>query len=475
MRQRREPQQNANPKVSTPFQRPPGTIARPSSSSKLWRVLFFALIGLAVIMATMTSKAIRSENIMNGIAHLPVIRDVAQWTTGIQNTVRGDDGRINVLLLGMPGKGHDGFLLTDTIIFASYDPKSDHVALVSIPRDLFVPIPTMGMRKINEANAYGEQNKYPGGGGALAVKTVEEVFDQNIDYFLRIDFSGFERIIDLLGGIDVYVERSFVDNQYPTEDFLTKTIQFEQGMQHMNGTTALEFARSRHGSNGEGSDFARAARQQKILSAVKSKVLSLNLLLNPKKIASLVREVSDNIQTNVDPWDIGDLLSVANSTKGENITNIVLNDAPGGYLVSQHSPETGFILVPRDGNFHTIQTLIQNIHLGGKIETEAARVYLLNGTGAPGLARVQEKELTQWNVHVVGTGNAPEQQYEKTVIYDLSNGKKDTTLKFLKQTYSANVSKKIPELLLTTNDENIQRATNPELTELLVVLGNDVK
>ncbi len=444
-----------------------------------WRILFFVLIGISVALATMTSKTLQSENLITGIAHLPIVRDVAVWTTGIQHTIKGDDGRINALLLGMPGKGHDGFLLTDSIIFASYDPKTDHVAMVSIPRDLYVPVPGHGMLKINAANAYGEQNNYPGGGGALAAKTIEELFDQKIHYFLRIDSSGFERIIDLLGGVDVYVERSFVDHQYPTDDFLTETIQFEQGWQKMDGATALKFVRSRHGSNGEGSDFARAARQQKILSATRSKVLSLKILLNPKKIASLVREVSDNIQTNVDPWEIGDLLSLANSAQGNNVTNVVLNDAPGGYLIANNTPETGFILVPRDGNFSQIRELIENIHIGGKLEIENARVYLLNGTGTAGLARAEQQELEKWNTRVIGTGNAPESilpnQYEKTVIYDLTNGKKDATVRFLKQRYDGNVTKKIPGYLANSTNELLQTATNPELTDLLVVLGNDIQ
>jgi len=450
-----------------------------TSKRNYWRALFFVLVVCSVVLAAMTSKTLQSENLIPGIAHLPIVRDVAKWTTGIQETINGDDERINVLLLGMPGEGHDGSLLTDSIMFVSYHPKSDHVAMVSIPRDLYVPIPGVGMRKINEANAYGEQNKYPGGGGALAAQTVEKVFDQNIDYFLRIDFAGFERVINLLGGIDVYVERSFVDHQYPTDDFLTETIQFEQGWQHMDGATALAFVRSRHGSNGEGSDFARSARQQKILSAMKNKILSLKILLNPKKIASVIREVSDNIQTNINPWEIGDLLSLANTAQGNNVTTIVLNDAPGGFLVAKNTPETGFILVPRDGNFGDIRELMKNIHTGGELKMENARVYLLNGTKKSGFARSEQQELEKWNINVIGIGNAPESltatMREKTVIYDLTNGKKETTVRFLKQRYDAHVAKKLPESIRDSDDEMFQINTDQTLADILVVLGNNTQ
>lgn len=444
----------------------------PSKQKRYWRVVFFSLVAASVVLASLTSKTISSEDLFGSISHLPIIRDVAQWTEGISDKLGGDDHRINVLLLGMPGPGHDGFLLTDTIMFASYDPDTDHVALVSIPRDLYAPVPGYGMLKINAANAYGEQDKYRGGGAALTAKTIENIFDQKIDYFLRVDFSGFERSIDLLGGIDIYVERNFTDNKYPTEDFLTQTISFERGWQHMDGATALTYVRSRHGNNGEGSDFARSLRQQKVLAAVRSKVLSLKILLNPKKISSLAQEVSDDIQTNVSPWQIPDLIKVANNFDGNNITNIVLDDSPGGYLVPENSPETGFILVPRDGTFQAIQQMLKTIHLGGKIELEKANVYLLNGTATPGMARLEQKKLEQQKVHVVGTGNAPDRQYTKTVIYDLSNEKKDTTLKYLKATYQANVTKKIPEFLTTSSDPDVQAAINPNLTDFLVILGN---
>lgn len=115
------------------------------------------------------------------------------------------ENRINVLLLGMGGLDHDGPFLTDTVIVASFKPSTNQVALISLPRDLLVPIPGYDWRKINNANAFGEMAN-PGQGGELAKKVVNEIFDLPINYYVRIDFAGFKQIIDDLGGVTINVE-----------------------------------------------------------------------------------------------------------------------------------------------------------------------------------------------------------------------------------------------------------------------------
>ncbi|MFH1286415.1 MAG: LCP family protein [Candidatus Magasanikbacteria bacterium] len=181
-----------------------------------------------------------------------------------------EEDRINILILGMGGPGHDGPYLTDTIIIASVKPSNGQIAMISIPRDLGVNIPKYGWRKINSANALGEVNK-PNWGAAYTTELIENTFDIDIHYYARVDFKAFEEIIDEVGGITVNVDRSFVDREYPAAADKYQVVSFTKGEQKMEGNDALKYARSRHGNNGEGSDFARARRQQKVLLAPKGK------------------------------------------------------------------------------------------------------------------------------------------------------------------------------------------------------------
>ncbi|MCX6780622.1 MAG: LCP family protein, partial [Candidatus Magasanikbacteria bacterium] len=193
------------------------------------------------------------------------------------------NNRINIALLGIGGEGHDGAQLTDTILIANIQPSTKKVALLSIPRDTVVEIPGYGFHKINEANSDGEQIS-EGTGPDLALQTLDNFLGIEIPYYVRVDFSGFEQVVDDIGGVDVYVDKPFTDMDFPTWDFKTRTISFSQGWQHFDGARALDYARSRHGNNFEGSDFARARRQQKLLVAVRDKLLSTETFLHPTRI-----------------------------------------------------------------------------------------------------------------------------------------------------------------------------------------------
>ncbi|PIP75236.1 hypothetical protein COW86_04900, partial [Candidatus Kuenenbacteria bacterium CG22_combo_CG10-13_8_21_14_all_39_9] len=269
---------------------------------KLVRSLLFILIAYFIISFFLSSKIIFSQETLGAaISKLPVISQLRS-ILGANDVLSGkDENRLNLLIMGIGGTGHEGALLTDTMMLASVDLSTNQASLISIPRDLLVKIPNNGWQRINHANAYGDLNNYPGGGSALAAKTVEDTFGVPIDYYLRLDFSGFTSMIDDLGGIDVSVDRFFVDNQYPTEDYKVMTISFNQGIEHMDGQRALQFARSRHGDNGEGSDFARAKRQQKILFAVKDKILNWKTLANPNRVYNIYNNITKNIQTNIKP------------------------------------------------------------------------------------------------------------------------------------------------------------------------------
>lgn len=290
-----------------------------------------------------------------------------------------ENNRINVLILGIGGGKHDGPNLTDTIIMANIDPVSKRVTLISVPRDLWVDDLKA---KINTAYASGESKK-PGGGLMLTKAVVSKVLGQEIDYGLRVDFNGFIKAVDMVGGIDVFVERSFEDKEYPLsgkeadtcghsdeelDDLATASSQleafpcryealsFKKGEQHMNGDTALKFVRSRHGTSGEGSDFSRSKRQEKIIKAFREKVFSAQTFLNPVRLISLYDVFKGSIDTDIKPNEIDDFIKLARELENAPLNSQVLDSGgeegrPGLLINPPITSEYKYqwVIIPRAG------------------------------------------------------------------------------------------------------------------------------
>ncbi len=182
-----------------------------------------------------------------------------------------DNRRITFLLLGVDQRPDDPSPpRTDNMIVVTVDPETSQVGMISLPRDLFVPIPEYQYSgKINTAYYLGEVNKYPGGGGALAKKTVSEFLGYPVDYYVKINFDGFIEAIDAIGGVDVVVPKTIHDEEYPTIDYGVETFHIDAGPQHLDGATALKYVRTRHADD----DFQRSKRQQQVLLAVKDKLI----------------------------------------------------------------------------------------------------------------------------------------------------------------------------------------------------------
>jgi LCP family protein required for cell wall assembly len=173
-------------------------------------------------------------------------------------------GRLNVLILGLDRRpGETGPVRTDTLILATFDPGRPQTALLSIPRDLWVDIPGQGANRINTANYFGDLAQ-PGYGPELAMQTIQNNFGLSPHGYVLVDFAGFVALVDALGGIDLDVPQTIVDESYPTPDYGVTTIVVPAGPQHMDGATALIYARTRHAD----SDFGRSQRQQQILRAL---------------------------------------------------------------------------------------------------------------------------------------------------------------------------------------------------------------
>lgn len=312
------------------------------------------------------------------------------------NLKASSQNRINVLLLGIGGGSHEGPNLTDTIIFASIDQKSKKVNLVSIPRDLWMPELSA---KINTAYPVGE-SKQKQGGIKLAAASIEHLFDTSVDYVVRIDFDGFVKAVDMVGGLEITVDNVLDDEEYPltgrenetcghsedeiasisaqiatgsasiAEEFSCRFehLHFDKGTQKMDGETALKFVRSRHAKGGEGSDFARSKRQEKVIAAFKDRVFSLNTILNPVKLVSLVGVLSGSIDTNIKEDEYDDFIKLANKLKGAKLDSAVLDigdESANRFGLLTNPPiseeyENQYVLIPRagNGNYSEIQNYI---------------------------------------------------------------------------------------------------------------------
>lgn len=207
----------------------------------------------------------------------------------------------NILAVGIDTRATNSSLKnTDTIMVISYNHETNDVVMISIPRDFFVLVPDQGWyTKINGIYASGE-NIEEGYGLDLLKQVVTDVTGLEIQYHAMVDLQGFRQVIDAVGGITVNVKNTFSDYQYPTGSTtypLYEVISFEEGPQTMDGDTALKYSRSRKSPNPlEGSDFARARRQQNVIIALKDKILSTETLLNPTKPLEMLNAIEGNVQ-----------------------------------------------------------------------------------------------------------------------------------------------------------------------------------
>ncbi len=396
------------------------------------------------------------------------------------NPLETPDGRFNVLLLGIGGTGHEGSQLTDTIIFASFDKNTDRLGLVSLPRDLAFPLGGGRFQKINSVNAYYEL-EHPGEGAKLTAEAFERLLGVRLDKVVKIDFAGFEKLIDALGGIDVKIENSFTDNSFPTDTFGPNpyewtSVSFEKGTEHMNGKRALTYVRSRHGTNGESSDFARSRRQQTVLSAIRERLLSLGTISNPKTITDIWSALSGNITTDLTAWDAIKLSPNLLSFSAENITNHVLTDAPGNELVAG-TIDGAFMLFPRRADWSEIRDLVMNPFDSKQALTEASRpqekiqLEIKNGTNRTGYAGLVASTLEKTGYLITATSNAKRRGYERTVIYDLTGGAKPNELAKLKKMLDANVATTAPDGKILLSDGKTNESISETSTHFLIILG----
>ncbi len=380
------------------------------------------------------------------------------------------DGRINFLLLGRGGDGHDGPDLTDTMLVASIDPVNKTAALVSIPRDLWVNVSGYGQMKINAvyANAkYHDLNtnskdssKAETDGINLASQEVSSVLGIPIHYHVLMDFQAFKEAVDAVGGVDVNVPAALVDPTMAWENAWNPVLA-KQGVDHMAGIQALMYVRSRHTS--VRGDFDRTERQRALIEALSQKVLSAGTYSNPLKISQLLSAFGNHVSTDLGVNDALRLMNIAKGISGPSVKSIGLADPPNNFVVNGAVGSTSVVRPSAGFDVYTeIQSYIRNTLKDPYLAKENGAVEVLNGTTIAGLATTSADKLKSFGYNVIKVDSAPTANYKKTMVVDLTNGKKPYTKNYLEKRFGVKVATKLP-------DTTIQ-ATG---ADFVVILGQD--
>lgn len=350
--------------------------------------------------------------------------------------------RVNILFLGIDQRpGEPVACRTDTMILVSINPKDMSASVLSIPRDLWVDIYRPALRKyekgkINTAHYWGEVENYPGGGPALAKYTIRHNFGVPVDYYVRLNFTGFERIIDTIGGIDIDVPATIDDPKYPNGSYGYEHLHIEAGRHHFNGVMALKYARTRHGT-GDG-DFTRMERQQQVIMAVRDRVLSMeNLPQLIRQIPNLYREMGDSLETDI-PLDV--MITLAKWGQQIDRENIRMERIDRRMTKDWRTPDGQAVLIfERDKARPIIDDLFRDptpevestaVNPVERLEKEGARVAVYNGTDVYMLAARTSAFLKMQGLQIVRCANA-DRHYERTTIN--VHGDKPYTVRWLKE------------------------------------------
>ena len=332
------------------------------------------------------------------------------------------DGRVNIMMLGVGDPGHDGEKLSDTNMILSVDTRNKQVAIISIPRDLRVKIPGYGYSKINNAHAQG--------GIEGAKEVYEDTFGIPIHYYVKANFTGLKQVVDAVGGVDVENKTMLYDPEYPCDKNQYKMCGFKlaPGQHHLDGATALKYARCRKGTCGD--DFGRAERQQQIMESVRERATSAGVLANPVALGKLVNAAGDNIDTDMSINNVLRLNELTKDMDKSKTIRVVFNIDEGGFLVSSGNSSD---LLPKGGSFDDIQAFVKSVFKYGPIWMEKPTIIVENGTTTPGVAGALQKQFDKdgYNLSVLALTNALQRDYTQTKIIDYTNGQKPNTINYL--------------------------------------------
>lgn len=324
-------------------------------------IVFFALVG-----SVGGFFVYKTGYVLNKISDKDtfVFESLLNVIPGVQkDELEQEDGRINVLLLGMRGQNvPGGGLLADSIMVVSLKADENKVAIISIPRDLYVKIPeTENRTKINAIYALGEENGKKQG-LEMMKKIVGEVTGLNIHYSAALNFVGFKQLIDAIGGVEITLETPFYETtQFVKGNECGGEFILPKGVNVLDGEKALCYVRARENT----SDFDRAKRQQVVLKAMRDKLISMGTLSDFGKVSQILGVVGDNVRTDMSSAEMRKFFEKYIGLKDAQIYQRVFENSPEGLLeVPQNAPEgAGYILVPRKGwdDYSEIQAVCRDI------------------------------------------------------------------------------------------------------------------
>ncbi len=262
-----------------------------------------------------------------------------------------EPNRFDVLILGIRGEDDlkDGGLLTDTVMLLSIDKTTGKSSLVSIPRDFYVDmtgqlsdgkgIHVMG--KLNEVYVHGYEHNE---GLTFTSQMISRITGVHVDRSVLFDFNAFGGVVEALGGIDVYLDKPFSEKSQWGYEF-----SLPAGNNHLDGQQALYYVRSRYSS----SDFDRARRQQQVIFAIKKKATELGFMANPVKISNLLSSLKGNVKTNVQLWEMKDMIELSKNVTSSNLKTYVLST--DNYLYETHDAKGSYILKPKGDNLKVLR------------------------------------------------------------------------------------------------------------------------
>jgi len=330
--------------------------------------------------------------------------------------------RVNILLMGIDQREYEeGPWRTDTMILVSIDPATKSAAMLSIPRDLWVPIPGFQESRINNAHFFGDASKYPGGGPALAKKTIQQNFGLPVQYYVRLNFTAFEKLVDLIGGIDIQVERTIDDPEYPAENNPGfEPFHIDAGLHHMDGKTALKYARSRH--DDPMGDFGRGRRQLQVMLAVRDRIMQVNVLprLLPRT-SEIAATLGEAVQTDLSLQQVMELAKLGTQIDRNRIKSVFIDQT---VTLPFATPENDQVLIPlRDEVRKLVRDFLTPppvaVGPGTPLPPEpAASIVVQNGTTQVGLAGQTANALKARGFNVVQYGNTDDNRsdYAQTEI-----------------------------------------------------------
>lgn len=281
-----------------------------------------AVLDLPMGAPTASSQATQSQGAAS-TSSFPTALPLVLTTPAVDETPPPlRQATLNILLLGTDARPDDREpTRTDALVLVRIDRDRGQVSMLSLPRDLWVSYPTGGQGRVNAAYPIGEVRFGPGGGAALAKSTVGRLLDVEVDYFMLINFHGFETLIDEIGGIRVDVPYELYDPTYPTEDYGTMEVRFEAGPQILDAERALIYVRTRHAD----SDFGRNQRQQQVLMAIFERIRERGLLMQLTSIDNYTRAMRGYVQTDLSRGVMFELAGFARTLNSDSILRYAID------------------------------------------------------------------------------------------------------------------------------------------------------